>query len=78
MGYIAATILALVPSPLLEFRYFIIAFYIYRLSLPPGSISSLAYERTLYVLINGLAFGLFFLKPFEWPQNPGEIQRFMW
>src|ERR1700730_10821965 len=43
LAYIAATALTLVPSPLLEFRYFIIPFYIFLVHIRvPNKIQSLA------------------------------------
>ncbi|KAI9595631.1 alpha-2-glucosyltransferase Alg10 [Syncephalis fuscata] len=61
IGYTAAVALTLVPSPLLEFRYFILPFIIYRLHLSPVS--------NRYILSS---------RPFQWPQEPGVWQRFMW
>ncbi|KAI8079750.1 asparagine-linked glycosylation 10 [Halteromyces radiatus] len=79
LGYMMTLLLTLVPSPLLEFRYFILPFLFFSLHLPPPS-TPLAILSTLvfYVCINVATLYIFLYRPFIWPQNPGEWQRFMW
>ena len=77
-GYILALILALVPTPLLEFRYFILPFFIARLWIHPTSRVALLLEGLIYVIVNVVTFYLFLMKPFEWSSEPGKLQRFMW
>lgn len=67
----------LVPSPLLEFRYFIIPYLIFRLNLPLASYTKLLMEISLYVACNVITLYLFVAKPFKWEGEEAE-QRFMW
>uniref|UniRef100_A0A8D0HN92 Dol-P-Glc:Glc(2)Man(9)GlcNAc(2)-PP-Dol alpha-1,2-glucosyltransferase n=1 Tax=Sphenodon punctatus TaxID=8508 RepID=A0A8D0HN92_SPHPU len=66
-----------VPQKLLEFRYFILPFLIYRLNIPMPSLSRLFFEMASYLLVNAISFHLFLNKTFQW-SNSEEIQRFMW
>ncbi|KAJ5907610.1 Dol-P-Glc:Glc(2)Man(9)GlcNAc(2)-PP-Dol alpha-1-2-glucosyltransferase [Penicillium taxi] len=99
--WLAATALSLVTAPLVEPRYFIIPWVMWRLHLPPSP--SLAVfrkrrpdgereresadmatnapkflETAWFLLINVVTGYVFLYKGFEWPQEPGKIQRFMW
>lgn len=99
--WFAATTLSLVTAPLVEPRYFIIPWVMWRLHLPqaPGlaafrkqkpqnekerELVDLAtnapkfIETIWFVIINVVTGYLFLYKGFEWPQEPGKIQRFMW
>ncbi|RWS24398.1 dol-P-Glc:Glc(2)Man(9)GlcNAc(2)-PP-Dol alpha-1:2-glucosyltransferase-like protein [Leptotrombidium deliense] len=69
--------ISLVPQQLLEFRYFIPAFIIWRLNIQPNSSVSLFLEFGLNVCVNAIAFYLFLFYTFQWPQS-NETQRFMW
>ncbi|XP_061496290.1 dol-P-Glc:Glc(2)Man(9)GlcNAc(2)-PP-Dol alpha-1,2-glucosyltransferase isoform X1 [Rhineura floridana] len=66
-----------VSQKLLEFRYFILPYIIYRLNIPMPSLLKLFLELTFYILVNAVTFHLFLNKPFQW-ENSEEIQRFMW
>ncbi|XP_059581869.1 dol-P-Glc:Glc(2)Man(9)GlcNAc(2)-PP-Dol alpha-1,2-glucosyltransferase [Alligator mississippiensis] len=66
-----------VPQKLLEFRYFILPFLIYRLNIPFPPLSGQLLEFALYVVVNAVTLHLFLNKTFQWP-NSEEIQRFMW
>lgn len=66
-----------VPQKLLEFRYFILPYVIYRLNIPLPSISRLVCELGCYVIVNFLTFYIFLNKTFQWPDNQ-DSQRFMW
>lgn len=99
--WLAATALSLVTAPLVEPRYFIIPWVMWRLHLPPAP--TLAHfrrqrprddkERTWadmamnapkfletawFLLVNAVTCYVFLYKGFEWPQEPGMVQRFMW
>lgn len=98
--WIAATALSLVTAPLVEPRYFIIPWVMWRLHLPslptPAALrqrpSSEAekvrrdiatnlpkfLETVWFMAINAITGYVFLYKGFEWPQEPGKIQRFMW
>ncbi|KAF8368027.1 algn-10 [Pristionchus pacificus] len=77
--FILSTSLILIPAHLLEFRYFITPFILWRLYIPPPSSSF----TSILELISNMAvfifvFLLFLFKPFEWPHEPHILQRFMW
>ncbi|KAJ6012033.1 hypothetical protein N7522_002388 [Penicillium canescens] len=99
--WLAATTLSLVTAPLVEPRYFIIPWVMWRLHLPPSPgllkyrvtrprkeedkrradfvVNSPKFLETVWFLLINLVTGYVFLyKGFEWPQEPGKIQRFMW
>jgi alpha-1,2-glucosyltransferase len=108
--WLASTSLSLITAPLVEPRYFIIPWVMWRLHIhPPSSWSEpaannkpptskaknggheslprsstylevlpTAAELIWYVLINAATGYLFLYRGFEWPQEPGEVQRFMW
>jgi len=67
----------LIPSPLLEFRYFIMPYLIYRLNMPLASYVRLLMELTMYIAINFVTLYMFMEKPFLWEGVSG-YQRFMW
>ena len=67
-----------VPQKLLEFRYFIIPYVMYRLHAPLASFPKLLLETGFYIAINWATLYLFLEKPFRWPHEPEEVQRFMW
>ncbi|XP_066490225.1 dol-P-Glc:Glc(2)Man(9)GlcNAc(2)-PP-Dol alpha-1,2-glucosyltransferase isoform X2 [Tiliqua scincoides] len=75
--YFLCLFVATVPQKLLEFRYFILPYIIYRLNIPMPSLLKLFLELVFYLLVNVVTFHLFLNKPFQWPNNE-EIQRFMW
>lgn len=99
--WIAATALSLVTAPLVEPRYFIIPWVMWRLHLPPSpTLVALRQQRPAdeneraradlatnapkfletawFIAINAITGYVFLYKGFEWPQEPGKIQRFMW
>ncbi|KAI9266224.1 asparagine-linked glycosylation 10, alpha-1,2-glucosyltransferase [Helicostylum pulchrum] len=79
LGYLFALILTLVPSPLLEFRYFIIPFLFYMVHIPPPtSITRTLVALTLYFSIHVITMYLFLYNPFTWSSEPNQLQRFMW
>lgn len=75
--YATATALTLIPSPLLEFRYFITPYLIYRISMRQPRSVWLVLELLVYCTINIVTLWLFMTKPFRWPHEDG-VQRFMW
>ena len=113
--WLVSTALSLVTAPLVEPRYFIIPWVIWRLHVPnltsthtgvkkpnktsakgakDGSTMSwtglakywiynghdhrLWLETLWYLLISTVTGYIFLFKGFEWPQEPGKVQRFMW
>jgi alpha-1,2-glucosyltransferase len=87
--WLASSALSLVTAPLVEPRYFILPWLIWRLqvavsgsNIKPASSTSphlwLAIE-TIWCLLINIATGYIFLNwTFEWPQEAGAKQRFMW
>jgi alpha-1,2-glucosyltransferase len=102
---LASTALSLVGAPLVEPRYFIIPWVIWRLNVPalPSQLPAktktgknpalldivkhwgweghdyrLWIETAWLLLINAVTGYIFLYRGFEWPQEPGNVQRFMW
>jgi alpha-1,2-glucosyltransferase len=76
VGFCLVTSAALVPSPLIEPRYYIMPFILARLHLVSDRRTGL--ELAWYALLNGVTLWLFLTRPFRWPQDPHQWQRFMW
>lgn len=76
------TALSLITAPLVEPRYFIIPWVMWRLhvaSYPELQEKIMSWtERMWYLAINVATCWIFLNKPFEWPSEPGVAQRFMW
>ena len=70
--------LALVPTSLIEPRYYILPYIILRLHLRSSNKYRLALELIFYTAINAITMHVFLYKPFEWDNEPGLKQRFMW
>ena len=92
--WVITTALSLVTAPLVEPRYCIIPWMMWRLRIPltsleestgeakaaksSGGLFTLLVEALWFVAI-AIGTGYMFLyKGFPWPQEPGKIQRFMW
>ena len=87
IALIAGTALAIVPSPLIEPRYFIVPYLLFRLHLGPSDATPAAQARWQRAVLVELAFNIvvnagtvyvFLERPFAWPNEPGRLQRFMW
>ncbi|OAX85121.1 hypothetical protein ACJ72_00493 [Emergomyces africanus] len=97
--WLIASSLSLITAPLVEPRYFLIPWVIWRLHvrLPSTRMTGssnesrqdkrrarilyylpLLLETTWYIVINVVTGYIFLYKGFEWPQDPGLVQRFMW
>ncbi|KAJ1984818.1 glucosyltransferase [Dimargaris verticillata] len=76
--YVGCIALTLIPSPLLEFRYFILPYYFLRLQLGRPRQHRVTYEFALFALANFITLYIFLYKPFTWAQAPHAWQRFMW
>lgn len=77
LGFLVCLLAATVPQKLLEFRYFIVPYLMYRLHMPLPSLHRLALELLLYTLVNTATLYIFITKTFQWPHN-SDTQRFMW
>lgn len=84
--YLVALAATLVPSPLLEPRYFLTPYILLRVHFRPLTFEysawpvRLALEWSVYALVNLVTIWVFLFRPFKTPpgQWPGEWQRFMW
>ncbi|KAL2872355.1 tyrosyl-DNA phosphodiesterase-domain-containing protein [Aspergillus lucknowensis] len=96
--WLTATSLSLITAPLVEPRYLIIPWVMWRLHLPPSPTPvvyrqrvddkkdleariamnfPLFLETVWFLFVNVLTGALFLHGGFEWPQEPGKIQRFL-
>ncbi|KAG2187304.1 hypothetical protein INT44_004989 [Umbelopsis vinacea] len=78
LAFSAATALTLVPSPLLEFRYFIIPVYIFLVHIKVPSKFKSGLAIVLYLSINAWTIWMFLHKGFIWDSEIGRVQRFIW
>ena len=92
--FLLSTTLSVITAPLVEPRYFIIPWCIWRLNVPFSKALSLeasataeanGYARiplvleTIWYLTINVGTGYMFLyRTFTWPSEPGRLQRFMW
>jgi alpha-1,2-glucosyltransferase len=90
--WIVTTALSVVTAPLVEPRYFIVPYVIWRLHVPnigaslslKGASRRTSYDmrlvlETVWLLAVNVAIGYNFLYcGFSWPNEPGKIQRFLW
>ncbi|PNS19540.1 hypothetical protein CAC42_7384 [Sphaceloma murrayae] len=109
--WLATSALQLITAPLVEPRYFILPWVMWRLRVPQASPSivddrerrrrekagrtkgrlmkikealwddhdqRLWYETVWFLVINAATGYVFLFKGFEWKQEPGRVQRFMW
>ena len=72
-----SVILVLAPTPLLEFRYYIIPFIIARTNITKKKTRLIFLEMALYFIVNFVTVFLFIYRPFSWKHEQG-VQRFMW
>lgn len=75
--YVSALAATLIPSPLIEPRYFILPYLLYRLGLPRQPQWKLLLEALFYSAVNVATVYIFLERPFEWKGTDG-LQRFMW
>ncbi|KAI8916669.1 alpha-1,2-glucosyltransferase ALG10-A-like protein [Powellomyces hirtus] len=76
--YLVLTVATLIPTPLFDFRYYIIPFLMYRIHITPPRTAVLVAEALIYILINLGTIYLFGERPFVWKSEQGALQRFMW
>ena len=78
IAFTVCIFIGLVPQKLIEFRYFIIPFYIYRLNISQFCWKELIAELIFYIAVNYATLSLFINRVFYWENSPQEPQRFMW
>ncbi|KFY62572.1 hypothetical protein V496_04512 [Pseudogymnoascus sp. VKM F-4515 (FW-2607)] len=85
--WLLTTALSLITAPLVEPRYFILPWMLWRLHVQPthGSLAGLSVESTRlwgetlwFLAVNVGTCAVFLGKEFEWASEPGNVQRFMW
>lgn len=89
--WLATTTLSVVSAPLVEPRYFIIPWIIWRLHVPDISATPfrrsasktsfdlrLVLETVWLLAINAIIAYNFLYRGFSWPNEPGKVQRFLW
>lgn len=89
--WLATTALSVITAPLVEPRYFIVSWIIWRLHVPSStarwstsSVSKSAYRAILsletawLIAINAGVGYNFLYRGFSWESEPGHIQRFLW
>jgi alpha-1,2-glucosyltransferase len=77
LALIVSTSIVLIPVHLVEFRYFILPYAIWRLNVKNRK-SVTFVEILFHLVVNLLTISLFLYKPFKWPNEPENLQRFMW
>ncbi|KAF7694058.1 dol-P-Glc:Glc(2)Man(9)GlcNAc(2)-PP-Dol alpha-1,2-glucosyltransferase [Silurus meridionalis] len=77
VAFCMCLVAATVPQKLLEFRYFILPYLLYRVHVPLSSLPRLMLEFALYSTVNAATIYIFIQKTFQWPDSPA-VQRFMW
>ena len=78
LAFVACVFAGLVPQELIEFRYFIIPYFIYRLNTGELGFKAAIFEIIFNASINILTIYIFLNKTFSWSDSPEELQRFMW
>ncbi|KAF2625355.1 glycosyltransferase family 59 protein [Macroventuria anomochaeta] len=88
--WLIATSLSVVTAPLVEPRYFIIPWIIWRLHVPHAATTFTIRGRTYspdlrvvletiwLLVINQVLQHLFLYRTFTWPSEPSNVQRFLW
>ncbi|KDO23196.1 hypothetical protein SPRG_10004 [Saprolegnia parasitica CBS 223.65] len=71
-----ATALALVPSPLVEPRYFLVPFTLLHLHSPKQPLLPVLLTSAVFLAINAATIYVFLFRPFTWVD--GSVARFMW
>lgn len=71
------TSMTLIPSSLIEFRYFIIPFIFWHFR-ARSNMNSIISEAAIYYIINITTVYIYLYKPFVWHHEPDAIQRFIW
>lgn len=67
----------LVPSPLFEFRYYIVPIQLLLLHTTDCTrVQPILLNYLVFIAVNAATFYLYLFKPFYWPNN--EVARFMW
>ena len=71
--FLLSCLALLVPQKLLEFRYFIVPYMLFRMQLRQPTIAQLLLEFILYQVVNLVTFYIFMYKPFHWENSTQEM-----
>ncbi|MFS8025527.1 putative dolichyl-P-Glc:Glc(2)Man(9)GlcNAc(2)-PP-dolichol alpha-1,2-glucosyltransferase [Helianthus anomalus] len=77
LAYFLASAAVLIPTPLIEFRYYTIPFFFLVIHCHITNDRVWFLMGFLYTSINIFTMGMFLFRPFHWNHEPG-IQRFIW
>ncbi|KAH9609054.1 hypothetical protein KSS87_013046 [Heliosperma pusillum] len=77
LAYFLACVAVLVPTPLVEFRYYTIPFFIFMLNCGIEETRKWLLIGILYIAINVFTLCMFLYRPFYWTHEAG-VQRFIW
>ncbi|XP_071702212.1 dol-P-Glc:Glc(2)Man(9)GlcNAc(2)-PP-Dol alpha-1,2-glucosyltransferase-like [Rutidosis leptorrhynchoides] len=77
LAYFLASAAVLIPTPLIEFRYYTIAFFFLILHSHVTNDRVWILMGIIYISINIFTMAMFLFRPFHWNHEPG-IQRFIW
>lgn len=72
-----ATAAGVVTAGLVEMRYFVVAWVLWRCNVKGGRWGRWM-ETAWFVGVNAVTTWAFVERGFEWVQEPGVVQRFMW
>ncbi|KAI8556624.1 hypothetical protein RHMOL_Rhmol05G0268600 [Rhododendron molle] len=77
LAYFLACAAVLIPTPLIEFRYYTIPFFFLVLNSQTDDYKSWLLMGILYIAVNIFTMFMFLSRPFSWNHESG-IQRFIW
>lgn len=76
--WVGATAAGLVTAPLVEPRYFVVAWAMWRCCVPGRGTQYKWLETAWFAVINLVTTYVFLYRGFSWENEPGNVQRFMW
>ncbi|KAL9232636.1 hypothetical protein vseg_007722 [Gypsophila vaccaria] len=77
LAYFLACVAVLVPTPLVEFRYYTIPFFVFMLNCGIEETSKWLVMGILFIGIDVFTLYMFLYRPFHWAHESG-FQRFIW
>lgn len=78
LGYFVTCAIVLIPSPLIEPRYYILPMIFFVLNCQISSKKRIALQIGVLITINSFIVGWFLNRPFVWPHFPDTLQRRIW
>ena len=78
LGYFATCASVLIPSPLIEPRYYVLPLTLFLLNCKITKKSIVSYQFAVFLAVNAVIVGMFLFRPFVWPHEPMKIQRRIW